>query len=221
MRSSNRTRWSGWRRTVPNRCHPVRRSTPWTSTARKRNGPRWCGARAQRRNKRKFRRYGRKRAMRKFSGAVALVGLAAMIAQAKPGSAAEVTALISNALTSVMTELTPQFEKATGHRLRITLGSTNPLKAKIEKGEAFDFTVLGAGAIDELIRQGRLVTASRTDIARSGMGVAIRSGAPKPNISTAEAFKHTLLNSKSIGYLEDGLSGAHLQVIFQRLGITD
>jgi molybdate transport system substrate-binding protein len=158
--------------------------------------------------------------MRTFSS-IAPLGLALMLAVAKPAGAAEVTALISNALSSVMAELTPQFEKATGHKLKITLGSTNPLKAQIEKGEAFDFTILGSGAIDDLIKQGKLVATSRADIARSGMGLAIREGSPKPDIRTAEGFKRTLMDAKSISYLDDGLSGTHLKGIFQRLGITD
>jgi molybdate transport system substrate-binding protein len=158
--------------------------------------------------------------MRKYSMVAIAIGLAVMLA-AKPATAAEITAFISNALASVMGELTPQFEKASGHKLKITLGPTNPLKAQIEKGAAFDFTVLGSGAIDDLIQQGKLTAASRADIARSGMGVAYRQGAPKPDIGTTEAFKRTLLNAKSVGYTPDGLSGTHLQVVFQRLGITE
>jgi molybdate transport system substrate-binding protein len=136
-------------------------------------------------------------------------------------AAAEVTLLISNALKTVMEELAPQFEKATGHKLAITYGSTNPLKARIEKGEAFDLTILGDAAIDDLIKQGKLDSATRAVVARSILGVAIRQGAPKPDISTTEAFKRTLLNAKSIGYLEDGLTGTHLKVVYQRLGIAE
>jgi molybdate transport system substrate-binding protein len=159
--------------------------------------------------------------MGQLSRVAIAVGLAIMLAPPKAAIAAEVTALISNALASVMEELAPQFEKASGHKLKMTLGATNPLKARIEKGDAFDFTVLGSGAIDDLIKQGKLSAASRTDIARSAMGVAIRQGAPKPDITTTEAFKQMLLNVKSIGYTADGLSGTHLQAVFQRLGITD
>jgi molybdate transport system substrate-binding protein len=156
--------------------------------------------------------------MGRFSSVVIAVGLAVMLAP-KPATAAEVTALISNALASVMAELTPQFEKVSGHKLKVTLGPTNPLKAQIEKGAVFDLTVLGSGAIDDLIKQGKLT--SRADIARSGMGVAFRQGAPKPDIGTTEAFKRMLLNAKSVGFTPDGLSGTHLQVVFQQLGIAD
>ena|SRR5215470_17777680 len=159
--------------------------------------------------------------MKTYSKLAVAAGLAVVLTLPKSADAAEVTTLISNALASVMEELGPQFEKTSGHKLKMTLGSTNPLKARIEKGEAFDFTILGAAAIDDLIKQGKLAAGSRANIARSGMGVAFRAGTPKPDIVTTEAFKRTLLNAKSVGYTPDGLSGAHLQVVFERLGITE
>ena len=151
------------------------------------------------------------------AAALALAIMSAPVA----AEAAEVTLLISNALKTVMEELAPQFEQATGHKLAITYGSTNPLKARIEKGEAFDLTILGDAAIDDLVKQGKLVAATRAVVARSGLGVAIRKGATRPDISTTEAFKRTLLDAKSIAYLVDGLTGTYLKVLLQRLGITD
>mgnify|MGYP001612300885 CR=1 FL=1 len=150
----------------------------------------------------------------------AALALAIMLAPAA-AEAAEVTLLISNALKTVFEELVPRFEKATGHKLAITFGSTNPLKARIEKGEAFDLTILGETAIDDLIKQGKLVATTRAVVARSGLGLAIRRGTTKPDIGTTETFKRTLLNAKSIGYLEGGLTGTYLKVLFQRLGIAD
>ncbi|MEO7727504.1 MAG: molybdate ABC transporter substrate-binding protein [Burkholderiales bacterium] len=149
----------------------------------------------------------------------AITALALMVAPA--AHAAEITLLISNALKTVMEDLAPRFEKATGHTLAITFGSTNPLKARIEKGEAFDMTLLGDDAIGELIKQGRLDAASRAVVARSGLGLAIRKGAAKPDISTAEGFKRTLLAAKSIGFLDDGLTGTYLKGLLQRLGIAE
>ena len=151
------------------------------------------------------------------AAAIALAILSAPVA----AEAAEVTLLISNALKTVFEELAPRFEKATGHKLAITYGSTNPLKARIEKGEAFDLTILGEAAIDDLVKQGKLVAATRAVVARSGLGLAIRKGAPKPDIGTTETFKRTLLNAKSIAYLEGGLTGTYLNVLFQRLGIAE
>ena len=150
----------------------------------------------------------------------AAIALAIMLAPVA-AEAGEVKFLCSNALKAVMEELAPRFEKTTGHQLAITYGSTNPLKARIEKGEAFDLTILGEAAIDDLVKQGRLVAATRVVVARSVLGVAIRTGAIKPDIGTTEAFKRTLLNAKSIGYLEDGLTGTYLKALFQRLGIAD
>ena len=135
--------------------------------------------------------------------------------------AAEVAFFCSNALKAVIEELAPQFEKSTKHKLTITYGSTNPLKARIVKGEGFDLTILGEAAIDDLVKQGNLVAATRVVVARSALGVAIRKGVAKPDISTTEAFKRTLLDAKSIAYLPDGLTGTYLQVLFQRLGIAE
>jgi molybdate transport system substrate-binding protein len=155
------------------------------------------------------------------SMAAAAAGLAVVLASATAAGAAEVTALISNALKSTLEELAPQFEKATEHKLKITYGSTDPLKARIEKGEAVDFTILGEGAIDDLVKQGKLVAATRAVVARSGLGVAIRKGAPKPDLGTTEAFKRALINAKSISYNERGLTGVYLKGLFERLAITD
>jgi molybdate transport system substrate-binding protein len=145
----------------------------------------------------------------------------AMMLASVVAEAAEVTFLCSNALKAVMEELAPRFEKLSEHKLAITYGSTNPLKARIVKGEAFDLTILGEAAIDDLVKQGKLVAATRVVVARSALGVAIRKGVAKPDISTTEAFKRTFLNAKSIGYLSDGLTGAYLNVLFQRLGIAE
>ena len=151
------------------------------------------------------------------AAALALAMLSAPLAAA----AAEVTLLISNAVKTVMEELAPKFEQASGHKLTISYGSTNPLKARIEKGDVFDLTLLGEDAIDDLVKQGRLAGATRAVVARSGLGVAVRKGAPKPDVGTTEAFKRTLLNAKSIAYQDGGLTGSYLVVLFKRLGVTD
>ena len=144
-----------------------------------------------------------------------------MMAAPLAASAAEVTLFISNAVKTVLEDMGPRFERESGHKLIMTFGSTNPLKARIEKNESFDLTILGEDGIDELTQKGRLVAASRTVVARSGMGVAIRKGAPKPDLSTAEAFRRTMLNAKSVAYIDGGITGSYLAVLFQRLGITE
>jgi molybdate transport system substrate-binding protein len=157
--------------------------------------------------------------MNTHAGKAAAFAVAMIFAPA--AGAAELTLLISNALKTVMADIAPRFEAATGHKLAITYGSTNPMKARIEKGEAFDLTILGDAAIDDLIKQGKLDAATRTVVARSGLGVTSRKGAPKPDVGTTDAFKRTMLDAKSIAYLDDGLTGTYLKVLFQRLGIAD
>src|SRR6185437_1846087 len=102
----------------------------------------------------------------------------------------------SNALKSVMDELHPLFEKSTGHKLMVVYNPTGPLKAQIEKGQTFDVAILGSGATDELVKQGKLK--DRVDIARSALGVVYRKGAAKPDIATTEKFKQALLAARSV-----------------------
>jgi len=156
--------------------------------------------------------------MKQWGTAAVAAGLAFMLA-AGAASAAEITLLCSNALKSVIEELGPGFERASGHQLKAEYGSTGPLKAMIEKGRAFDVAILGVEATDDLIKSGKLGT--RTDIARSGMGVAIRKGAAKPDLATTQAFKQALLNAQTIAYSDGGLSGTYLKGLLERLGIAE
>jgi molybdate transport system substrate-binding protein len=136
-------------------------------------------------------------------------------------NAAEIKVLVSNALKSTMEELVPQFEKASEHKLVITFGAAAEIKTSIEKGAAVDVAILTTAATDDLIKEGKLTAAGRADIARSGAGVAARKGAPKPDISTTEAFKHALLDAKSIAYVEAGATAPYIKSLFERLGIAD
>jgi molybdate transport system substrate-binding protein len=148
-------------------------------------------------------------------------GFVLTLAAGVPADAAEVKVICSNALKTTLEELAPAFEKATGDKLTITFGATIPLKAGIEKGAAFDLTMLGTEAIDDLIKDGKLAAATRTVLANSGAGVAVRKGASKPDIATVEAFKNALLNAKSVAYVEQGGTGVYLKALLQRLGIAD
>ena len=152
--------------------------------------------------------------------AAAAVAFAAMFA-ANIASAAEITVISSNALKSVMEQLAPAFEKATEHKLILVWGAAVPLQAQIENGAAFDLTILPTAAIDDLVRQGKLIGSTRAALASSGAGVAVRKGAPKPDISTVEAFKAALLNAKSVAYVEQGGTGIYLKALLPRLGIAD
>jgi molybdate transport system substrate-binding protein len=150
---------------------------------------------------------------------VLLVGL--LLAGATGLQAAEITVLSSNALKSVLEELVPRFEKATGHKVTAGFAPAAELKARIEKGEAFDVAILTAALMDELARDKRIAGISRTSVAKAGAGVAIRRGAPKPDLATAESFRSALLAAKSVAYVGAGATGANLRAIFEKLGIAE
>ena len=135
--------------------------------------------------------------------------------------AVEVTAFVSNALKSTVEEHSVTLDKGSGVILKATYGTTEPLKIRIEKGEMVDFALLGEEAINDLVKQGKLVADSRVAVARAGLGVAIRQGAPKPDLSSTESFKRAMLAAKSISYNERGLTGDYLKVLFAKLGITE
>jgi molybdate transport system substrate-binding protein len=148
------------------------------------------------------------------------LGLWVVLAQAGRADAAEIKVLCSNGLKAVMEELVPQFEQRTKHKVVVTFGLSAALKRQIEAGEAFDVAVLTPPLVDDLIKQGTIAAETRTVIARSGLGIAIRAGGRKPDISTAEAFKRTLLDAKSITYAREGASGAYFAGLMERLGIA-
>ena len=117
-------------------------------------------------------------------------------------------------------ELVPEFERATGHKVVTLWVPTVDVMSRIKDGETVDLVIMAADSVDELIRLGKIVPGSRVDIATSGIGVAVRAGATKPDISSAEALARTLLAAKSIVY-SFGPSGVYLAELFQRLGIAD
>jgi len=136
------------------------------------------------------------------------------------GQAVEIRVLSTNGLKAVVEELGPQFERATQHKLAVRFAPAAELKGQIEKGAAFDLAILTAAGIDALTRQGKLAAPTRADVAKSGAGVAIRKGAPKPDLSTADAFKRSLLAAGSVAYVGTGATAANMRKIFERLGIA-
>ena len=150
---------------------------------------------------------------------VKLAAAAAAFMLAASAQAAEIKVLSSNAVKTVLEELGPQFEKSSGHKIAFTWGTAAALKADIERGAAVDLAVLTDAGVDDLIKQGKLAT--RTALARSGIAVAIHKGAPKPDLSGADAFKKLLLSAKSIAYVESGASGIYLKGLFERLGLAE
>lgn len=142
-----------------------------------------------------------------------------------PGSTSaqspELHVMISDGVKAVVEEIMPQLEKAAGCKLAIEFNSSKNLRDKIQAGQPFDAAILTADVLDALILQGKLSSAGRADIARTGIGVGVRAGAPKPDVATPEALKKTLLNAKSIGFNPTGASAAPTFKIFERLGIAD
>lgn len=135
-------------------------------------------------------------------------------------SAAEITVLCSNGIKEVLVELAPQFERATGNKISIKYDSTAAILNQIKTGTRPDLVILTAEAIDDLVRQGKVAANGRVDLARSGMGIAMRSGARKPDISSVDALKKTLLAAKSFALTKNGVSGVYFLGVFEQLGIA-
>src|SRR5262249_40277197 len=135
--------------------------------------------------------------------------------------AAAVKVLSAKALRAVMNEFGPQFERVTGHKLVIQFDVIGVLKRQIDAGEGFDVALLTTTLIDELVKEGKIDVSTRADIARSGLGVIVRPGAPKPDISSAEAFKRALLQAASIGLNKDTPHTSYLISLMERLGIAE
>jgi molybdate transport system substrate-binding protein len=144
---------------------------------------------------------------------------AAALTFGTPAHAAEIKMLSTNALKTVLEDLGPKFEQSSGHKLAITWGTAAQLKVQIEKGAAFDVAVITDAGAEDLIKQGKL--ASRTALARSGIAVAIKKGAPKPDLRSVDDFRKMLLSAKSIAWVEQGASGIYLKGVFERLGVTE
>ena len=152
-----------------------------------------------------------------------IVSAGLILSFATPPAAAQgapVRAIVSNGVKTVIDELKPQWEKAAGHPVTIEFGTTAVLKQKIEAGENFDVAVLTSEAIGELVKDGKIASATRVELARAGIGMGMRAGAAKPNIGTADALKQTLEKAMSVSYASEGASRAYLDKMFERFGIA-
>ena len=132
-----------------------------------------------------------------------------------------ITVLSSNATKAVVEDLGPLFEKATTQKIVFKFGNSAELKARIEKGEAFDVAILTAPLVGELVTLGKLAAATRTDVARAGVGMAVHAQASKPDISTADALKGALVSARSIAYVGQGATAVIMRSIFEKFGISD
>ena len=151
---------------------------------------------------------------------VAMVVLAVILTFAPAAFSAEITVVSTTAVQETVSDLIPQFEKVSGNTVKPIWGGTPVVAKRIAGGEVFDIVIIPASGIDEFIKQGRLAAGSRVDFVKSKIGVAIRPGAPKPDISSGETLKSALLAAKSI-VLSGGPSGGYLTGLFKRMGIAD
>jgi molybdate transport system substrate-binding protein len=159
--------------------------------------------------------------MMKMCGVALAAYLAFLAAHAGGAQAADLKIFGSRVTKMVVGDIGPGFEQATGHRLDVVTDVAAVMKRRIEEGEAFDVAVLVDFQTDGLIKSGKLAADTRANVMKSGIGVAVRRGAPKPDIGTVDAFKRTLLAARSITYLKEGASTLHLDRVFAQLGIAE
>lgn len=149
---------------------------------------------------------------------------AVFAASAQGAAAAELKVLTTGAFKSVVVALVPEFEKATGHKVILDNGTVGQLTKRVDGGETFDVLVLSPKGIDDYIKSGKLAAGSRVMLAKVGVGIMVKEGAPKPDVSSVEAFKQALLKAKSVGYIDPasgGSSGIYVAGLLTKLGIAD
>jgi len=151
-----------------------------------------------------------------------VVAFVLLIALTQPlsASAADIRVLCSNGLKAVFEELAPQFERASGNKVNVTFGLAAGFRQQIDAGQAFDVAILTPALIDDLIKAGKLAADSRAVIARTGLGIMIKSGARKPDVRTTDSFKNALLGAQSIAFAKEGASGVAFMATIEKLGIT-
>jgi molybdate transport system substrate-binding protein len=156
---------------------------------------------------------------------LAVVLLAVVLwAPATPSAGVEIKVLSAGAMRGMVAELGEAFRQETGHTLVITSGTAGEVRQKISAGETVDVVIVTDTVLEQLAGSGLVVSDTRADIARTGIGVAVREGTPKPDIATTEAFKQALLATKSLVYQDPArgaTSGIYFAGVLQRLGIAD
>jgi molybdate transport system substrate-binding protein len=131
---------------------------------------------------------------------------------------ATIKVMASAAFREAYLELVPEFERATGHKVTTLWVPSVQMMSRLKGGEIVDLVILSAASLDELVKAG--IVGNRVDLARSGVGVAVRAGAPKPDISSGDALKRAVLAATAVVY-STGPSGIYLAGLFQRMGIAD
>jgi molybdate transport system substrate-binding protein len=148
--------------------------------------------------------------------------LAACLVVSGAGKAAEINVMLTDALGTSFNELAPKFARANGHTIYEVHGPSGGLVRRLNAGEPADVIFINDSGIDDLIKQGKLQP-GRTDLTRTGIGIAVRKGAPTPDVSTLEALKHALLDARSIGYTTPaggGLTAAPIIAMIEKFGIA-
>ncbi len=148
-------------------------------------------------------------------------GVFCFVTQAALPQQAPVHLLVSNGMKAVVEALQPKIESRIGHPMAMDYGSTTGLMEKIDHGAAFDVAILTSDGVDQLVKKGKVPAASRADFARCGVGLAVKSGASKPDIATPEALKKTLEAAASITYAGDGASRPAIDHMLERLGLVE
>jgi molybdate transport system substrate-binding protein len=146
---------------------------------------------------------------------------AALLLVATGAEAAEIKALITTAMNEAIVVLVPQFEKTTGHKVTVSYDPSGGLARRLRGGEFADMILVASPELDKLIAEGKVV--NRVDVSRTGIAIAVKKGAPKPDVSTPEALKRALLNAKSVGHTAPaggGITALHLLRTFEKLGIA-
>jgi molybdate transport system substrate-binding protein len=156
-----------------------------------------------------------------FAAVASMLGGAPVLSSIGSLHAAELKVLAGGSLTSVLTELGPAFERTSGHKLVIHFDSTPNLIQLATSGDPFDLGVVPADVFKDTAARARFMPGPTIDIAHVGYGVAVRAGAPKPDVSTPDAFKKTLIEAKSITFLPASAAGAYILKVFERLGLGE
>ena len=151
----------------------------------------------------------------------AAIGTLLLGASVAPAGAAEIKIMAPRGIWTVLQEAGPAFEKATGHKINFSVDLAAVVTRRVNAGEAFDIAVATPQQIDQLVKDGKILGDTRADITRAGIGVEVKAGAPKPDISTVEKFKEAMLKAKTIGYLKIGTSGQMVRDAFARIGLTE
>jgi len=153
-----------------------------------------------------------------------VVAMSAFVPNVGIASAAEIKVLCADGFRHAMTELKPHFERASGHKLEVSFGNLGQAMKRLQGGETADLVILPKHGIDKLVKDGKAAAGNVTLVARVGIYVAVRKGAPKPNVSSPNALKRMLLAAKSITYLNPtsgGVSGVRFARVLDRLGIAE